>query len=75
MHPSHSPIKSTYMRALIIGISGQDGTYLANLLLKKGYTVVRGGFGFSDRGVSPRIASRNFVTGCLTSDVTRMPRS
>jgi GDPmannose 4,6-dehydratase len=28
------------MRALIIGISGQDGTYLADLLLRKGYTVV-----------------------------------
>jgi GDPmannose 4,6-dehydratase len=28
------------MRALIIGISGQDGTYLADLLLKKGYSVV-----------------------------------
>jgi GDPmannose 4,6-dehydratase len=27
------------MRALICGISGQDGTYLADLLLKKGYTV------------------------------------
>jgi GDPmannose 4,6-dehydratase len=28
------------MRALICGISGQDGAYLAELLLKKGYTVV-----------------------------------
>jgi GDPmannose 4,6-dehydratase len=28
------------MRALICGISGQDGAYLADLLLKKGYTVV-----------------------------------
>ncbi len=28
------------MRALICGISGQDGTYLADLLLKKGYTVI-----------------------------------
>jgi GDPmannose 4,6-dehydratase len=28
------------MRALICGISGQDGTYLADLLLRKGYTVV-----------------------------------
>lgn len=27
------------MRALIIGISGQDGAYLAELLLQKGYTV------------------------------------
>lgn len=28
------------MRALICGVSGQDGTYLADLLLKKGYTVI-----------------------------------
>jgi GDPmannose 4,6-dehydratase len=28
------------MRALICGISGQDGTYLAELLLRKGYTVI-----------------------------------
>jgi GDPmannose 4,6-dehydratase len=28
------------MRALIIGISGQDGTYLADLLLRKGYEVI-----------------------------------
>lgn len=27
------------MRALIIGVSGQDGAYLANLLLRKGYEV------------------------------------
>ena len=28
------------MRALICGISGQDGAYLAEFLLRKGYTVV-----------------------------------
>lgn len=28
------------MRALICGVSGQDGSYLAELLLKRGYTVV-----------------------------------
>jgi GDPmannose 4,6-dehydratase len=28
------------MRAVICGIAGQDGTYLAELLLKKGYTVI-----------------------------------
>ena len=27
------------MRALITGISGQDGSYLADLLLEKGYEV------------------------------------
>ena len=28
------------MRALVCGISGQDGAYLAELLLRKGYTVI-----------------------------------
>jgi GDPmannose 4,6-dehydratase len=28
------------MRALICGVSGQDGAYLADLLLRKGYTVI-----------------------------------
>ena len=28
------------MRALIVGVSGQDGTYLAKLLLEKGYEVI-----------------------------------
>ena len=37
-------------KALIIGVSGQDGAYLAKLLLEKGYTV----FGTSrDHEVSP----------------------
>jgi GDPmannose 4,6-dehydratase len=27
------------MRALIIGVSGQDGAYLADLFLRKGYAV------------------------------------
>jgi GDPmannose 4,6-dehydratase len=31
---------SLYMRALICGISGQDGAYLAELLLGRGYTVI-----------------------------------
>jgi GDPmannose 4,6-dehydratase len=28
------------MKALIYGVAGQDGSYLAQLLLKKGYEVV-----------------------------------
>tara|TARA_B100000963_G_C22471052_1_gene600149 strand:- start:169 stop:618 length:450 start_codon:yes stop_codon:yes gene_type:complete len=28
------------MRALILGVSGQDGSYLADFLLKKGYDVI-----------------------------------
>ena len=27
-------------RALIFGVSGQDGAYLANLLIKKNYSVI-----------------------------------
>jgi GDPmannose 4,6-dehydratase len=26
-------------RALVLGVTGQDGSYLADLLLEKGYTV------------------------------------
>ena len=39
---SHSPrprVPGTEKRALITGISGQDGSYLAELLLDKGYEV------------------------------------
>ena len=28
------------MRALILGVGGQDGSYLANFLFKKGYEVI-----------------------------------
>lgn len=35
-----SPHQTSQKRALICGISGQDGTYLAHLLLSKGYEVV-----------------------------------
>ena len=39
--PAHSPRKDIVeaKRALITGITGQDGSYLAELLLEKGYTV------------------------------------
>lgn len=52
------------MKALICGISGQDGTYLADFLLRKGYEV----FGTSrDANISPfanliRLGIRNDVT-------------
>ncbi len=42
---SHKPLGHTarwhdeFMRALITGITGQDGSYLAELLLSKGYEV------------------------------------
>jgi GDPmannose 4,6-dehydratase len=38
-HPVVPPAEGTAKRALITGISGQDGSYLAELLLEKGYEV------------------------------------
>jgi GDPmannose 4,6-dehydratase len=34
-----APPKGSSLRALIIGVSGQDGAYLSQLLLGKGYEV------------------------------------
>ncbi len=38
-HPYRPRVEGTTKRALITGISGQDGSYLAELLLEKGYEV------------------------------------
>ena len=38
-YTSHSPLSTPQKVALITGITGQDGAYLAELLLKKGYIV------------------------------------
>jgi GDPmannose 4,6-dehydratase len=38
-HPYLPRVPGTHKRALITGISGQDGSYLAELLLEKGYEV------------------------------------
>jgi GDPmannose 4,6-dehydratase len=38
-HPYRPRVEGTTKRALITGISGQDGSYLAELLLDKGYEV------------------------------------
>jgi GDPmannose 4,6-dehydratase len=38
-HPQFPRVPGTDRRALITGISGQDGSYLAELLLEKGYEV------------------------------------
>ncbi|MGA6947462.1 MAG: GDP-mannose 4,6-dehydratase, partial [Solirubrobacterales bacterium] len=38
-HPHLPRVPGTEKRALITGISGQDGSYLAELLLEKGYEV------------------------------------
>src|SRR5579862_3762915 len=39
MWPSTKPRVPSMKKALITGITGQDGSYLAELLLKKGYEV------------------------------------
>jgi GDPmannose 4,6-dehydratase len=49
-------------RALITGITGQDGSYLAELLLEKGYRV----FGLVRRSSSPRLDRIAHVAGRLT---------
>ncbi|MGE5857173.1 MAG: GDP-mannose 4,6-dehydratase, partial [Solirubrobacterales bacterium] len=38
-HPYLSRVPGTDKRALLTGITGQDGSYLAELLLEKGYEV------------------------------------
>ena len=37
--PTHCPTDSTPRRAFVTGITGQDGSYLAELLVQKGYQV------------------------------------
>lgn len=59
------------MKALITGITGQDGSYLAEFLLEKGYEV----FGLIRRNSSPEriqaIASRiKFIEGDLTDQAS-----
>jgi nucleoside-diphosphate-sugar epimerase len=39
MHPKHRKASVAVKKALITGITGQDGSYLAELLLAKGYEV------------------------------------
>jgi GDPmannose 4,6-dehydratase len=59
-------------RALITGVTGQDGAYLAEYLLKKGYEV---------HGIKRRASSFNtgrvdhlYVSSCITA-ISRMPRT
>jgi GDPmannose 4,6-dehydratase len=59
----------TKKRALITGITGQDGSYLAELLLEKGYEVVGVTSGKSSRHKVAHIAERiTWVEGSITSD-------
>jgi GDP-D-mannose dehydratase len=39
VHPKHRKASVAVKKALITGITGQDGSYLAELLLAKGYEV------------------------------------
>lgn len=50
------------MRALITGITGQDGTYLTKLLLSKGYEV----HGFARRGSTVKVPVQGVHFGDLT---------
>lgn len=67
-------------RALIIGVSGQDGAYLADLLLKKGYEVYgtsrdheASSFGNLLRlGIRDRISLRSMVTSDFRSVLTTL---
>lgn len=49
-------------KALITGITGQDGSYLAELLLKKGYEV----HGITRRASSPNTARIDHILDCIT---------
>ena len=67
--PLHSRRMSTATRALITGITGQDGSYLAELLLGKGYEVhgiIRRSSSFNTERLDhlyqdPHVPKRNFV--------------
>lgn len=57
------------MRALITGITGQDGSYLAELLLSKGYEVygiIRRSSCFNTERIDPFFDKLNLVYGDLT---------
>jgi GDPmannose 4,6-dehydratase len=61
------------MRALITGVTGQDGSYLAELLLKKGYEVygmVRNLAGENQAHLSDDAAEIQFVEGDLTDQIS-----
>lgn len=61
------------MRAMITGITGQDGSYLAEFLLKKGYEVYglvrRSSLEKFDR-LQPFVDSLNFIEGDLTDQTS-----
>src|ERR687891_1493136 len=55
-HPQFPRVPGTDRRALITGISGQDGSYLAEQLLEKGYEVhgiIRRSSSFNTERIDP----------------------
>src|SRR4029077_1660620 len=57
--PSTLPTEAIMKRALITGITGQDGSYLAELLIEKGYEV---------HGVVRRVSQPSFATLTAVTD-------
>lgn len=53
-------------RALITGISGQDGSYLSELLLEKGYAI---------HGIVRRVAIEDPSSGCHVSSTSETQRT
>jgi GDPmannose 4,6-dehydratase len=70
-------------RALIIGISGQDGAYLADLLLKKGYEVhgtsrdheVSSFGNLSRLGIKDQVKLTSMVTSDFRSVLTALQKA
>ena len=70
-------------KALIIGVSGQDGAYLAKLLLKKGYTVygtsrdheVSSFANLVTLGIRDRVKTMSMVTSDFRSVLTALQRA
>jgi len=77
--PKKSPSRKKSRRAIITGITGQDGSYLAELLLSKGYRVhgiMRRLSSFASARIDHLYANKNFSTsyGDLTdaSSISRI---
>jgi GDPmannose 4,6-dehydratase len=70
-------------KALIIGVSGQDGTYLAKLLLEKGYEVygtsrdheVSSFANLVRLGIRDRVKTMSMVTSDFRSVLTALQRT
>jgi GDPmannose 4,6-dehydratase len=58
-------------KAIISGITGQDGSYLAELLLKKGYKV----YGFVRRETFEKIYEEHSNISHIKNDIELIPMS